>query len=144
VGKVTARATREVGAPPDRVREFLRDYRESRPRILTSNYTAYRVEQGGAGAGTVVGYHFSTGRRERDYRIRVEESDGGLIERDELSSFVASWRIAPAASGSAVTLEGSWDGAGGVGGIFEGLFAPMVLRKIYGEMLDKLAAAVPD
>jgi hypothetical protein len=142
VGKVTATATRDVAAPPDRVLEFLRDYRDSRPRILTDNYAAYRVEQGGNGGGTVIGYHFSTGRRERDYRLVVEESDGGLVERDELSSFVSAWTVAPAASGSAVTVEGSWDGAGGVGGIFEGLFAPMVLRKIYGQVLEKLAAAV--
>ena len=142
VGKVRATATRDVGAPPDRVLAFLRDYRDARPQILTDNYTAYRVEQGGKGGGTVIGYHFSTGRRERDYRLAVEEGDGGLVERDELSSFVSAWTVTPAASGSAVTVEGSWDGAGGVGGIFEGLFAPMVLRKIYGEVLDKLAAAV--
>ena len=48
---VTASATRAVDAPPERVLEFLRDYREARPRILTDNYTAYRVEQGGHGAG---------------------------------------------------------------------------------------------
>jgi len=143
MGKVVARATKQVGAPPERVLEFLRDYRASRPRILTSNYTAYRVEQGGEGAGTVIGYHFAAGGRERDYRLRVEESGGGLTERDELSSFVSEWTVVPAASGSgsAVTIESSWDGAGGVPGFFEGLFAPLGLRKIYGQVLDKLAGA---
>ncbi len=139
---VTASATRAVDAPPERVLEFLRDYREARPRILTDNYTAYRVEQGGHGAGTVIGYHFNSGRRERDYRMSVEEDGGGLSERDELSSFVSRWTVALDGRGSRVTLESSWRGAGGIGGFFERTFAPKVLQRIYGEMLDKLAAAV--
>jgi carbon monoxide dehydrogenase subunit G len=138
---VTASATRAVEAPPERVLDFLRDYRE-RPRILTDNYTAYRVEQGGHGAGTVIGYHFNTGRRERDYRMAIEEDGGGLLERDQLSSFVSRWTVAPRDGGTEVTLEGSWNGAGGIGGVFERTFAPKVLQRIYGEMLDRLAAAV--
>jgi hypothetical protein len=140
---VTARATKAVDAPPERVLEFLRDYRDARPRILTGNYTAYRVEQGGHGAGTVIGYHFAAGGRERDYRLSVEEVGGGLFERDQLSTFVSHWTVAPDGSGSQVSLESSWQGAGGIGGVFERTFAPMGLRRIYGEMLDKLAAAVP-
>ena len=139
---VTARATRAVDASPDRVLAFLRDYREARPRILTDNYTHYRVESGGQGQGTVIGYHFAAGGRERDYRLSVEEDAGGLSERDQLSSFVSRWTIAPGESGSQVTLEATWDGAGGIGGVFERTFAPMGLRRIFGEMLDKLATAV--
>jgi hypothetical protein len=141
MAKVTARASKEVGAPPERVLAFLADY-QSRPRIFTGNYSAYRVEAGGEGAGTVIGYHFAAGGRERDYRLRVEEADGGLVERDELSSFVSRWTVTPAGSGSTVTIEGSWDGAGGIPGIFEALFAPLGLKRIYGEVLDKLAAAI--
>ncbi len=129
-------------AAPQEVLEFLRDYREARPRILTENYTAYRVEQGGHGAGTVVAYHFAAGGRERDYRLEVQESDGALSERDQLSSFVARWTVAPGADGSIVTLEATWNGASGIGGFFEGVFAPLGLRRIYGEILDRLAAAV--
>jgi len=139
---VTARATRAVDASPERVLEFLRDYREGRPRILTENYTAYRVEQGGHGAGTVIGYHFAAGGRERDYRLIAEEEGGELVERDQLSSFVNRWTLAPHGAGTEVTLESSWDGAGGIGGVFERTFAPMGLRRIYGQVLDKLADAV--
>lgn len=139
---VTARASRALDASPDRVLEFLRDYREARPRILTDNYTAYRVEQGGHGEGTVIGFHFAAGGRERDYRLSVEEDGGGLLERDQLSSFVSRWIVAPEGTGAQVTLESSWQGAGGVGGFFERTFAPMGLRRIYGQVLDKLAEAV--
>jgi Polyketide cyclase / dehydrase and lipid transport len=139
---VTARATKAVDAPPERVLEFLRDYRDGRPRILTDNYTAYRVEQGGHGAGTVIGYHFAAGGRERDYRLASEEEGGELVERDQLSSFVNRWTVAANGSGAEVTLESSWQGAGGIGGVFERTFAPMGLRRIYGQMLDRLAEAV--
>jgi Polyketide cyclase / dehydrase and lipid transport len=139
---VTAAATKALDAPPERILAFLRDYREARPKILTDNYSAYRVEQGGHGDGTVIGYHFAAGRRERDYRVSVEEDGAGLLERDQLSSFVSRWSVAPAGSGSEVTLEASWQGAGGVGGFFERTFAPMGLRRIFGEQLDKLAAEV--
>jgi hypothetical protein len=144
MAKVTARASRQLDAPPERVLEFLRDYRESRPKILTSNYSAYRVELGGYGQGTVIGYHFAAAGRERDYRLRAEDHDGVLEERDELSSFVSTWTVVPSSAdgGSSVSLEASWDGAGGIGGIFEGLFAPLGLRRIYSQMLDRLAAAL--
>jgi hypothetical protein len=142
MGRVTARASKPIGAPPDRVLELLRDYRAERQALLPDNYSAYRVEAGGKGSGTVFAYHFSAGGRERDYRLRVEESDGSLRERDELSSFISTWTVTPEAGGSKVTLEASWDGAGGVAGVFEGLFAPLGLRRIYAEILNRLAAAV--
>ena len=122
--------------------ELLRDYRDGRPRILTDNYSAYRVESGGSGDGTVIAYHFAAGGRERDYRLRVEESTGELRERDELSSFISTWTVAPSGAGSEVTIESSWEGAGGIGGFFERAFAPMGLRRIYGQMLERLAGVV--
>jgi carbon monoxide dehydrogenase subunit G len=139
MGTVTASATRAVDAPPERVLEFLRDYRGGRARILTDNYSAYRVESGGNGQGTVIGYHFAAGGRERDYRLAVEEDGAGLVERDQLSSFVSRWTVAPDGAGARVTLEASWQGAGGIGGMFERTFAPLGLRRIYGEVLDRLA-----
>ena len=145
MGRVTmlmAAATRSLGAPPDRVREFLRDYRDARPRILTSEYRNYRVEEGGVGEGTVVAYTFASPGRSHDFRVRVAESDEGLFERDDESSFVSNWTIDPTATGSSVTLEASWEGAGGIGGFFERLFAPMSLRRTYGHVLDNLAAAL--
>ena len=139
---VTASVTKSVDATPEQVLEFLRDYRDARPQILTDNFSAYRVEQGGRGKGTVIGYHFAAGGRERDYRLAVEEESEGLLERDQLSTFVSRWTVAPAGDGAQVTLESSWQGAGGIGGMFERTFAPMGLRRIYAHMLDKLAGAV--
>jgi hypothetical protein len=142
MSRVVARAGAPVPAAPDRVVEFLRDYRDSRERILTDNYTAYRVEQGGKGEGTVFAYHFTAGGRERDYRMHVHESPGAIQESDQLSSFVTTWKVEASPNGSQVTIESSWDGAGGIAGIFEGLFAPMGLRRIYGRVLEQLGDAL--
>ena len=88
------------------------------------------------------GFRVVSAGRGRDYRLRIEESDGSVRERDEFSSFVSVWRVTPDGAGSNVTVETSWTGAGGIGGIFERLFAPLGLRRIYGEVLDRLAASV--
>ncbi len=127
---------------PDQVLGFLRDYREGRERILTDNYSAYRVEQGGKGEGTVYAYHFAAGGRERDYRLHVQEREGALEEHDQMSSFVCTWTVVPASDGSTVTIEASWDGAGGIGGFFEQLFAPIGLRRIYARMLSRMQNAL--
>lgn len=140
MAQVTARASTTVEAPPEEVLERLRDLR-ARPQILTDNYSSFRVEAGGNGTGTIFAYHFAAGGRERDYRLRVEEAPGMLTERDELSSFVSTWTVEPLGPGtsSRVSLEGSWQGAGGIAGIFEGLFAPLGLRRIYAQVLANLA-----
>ncbi len=136
-----AAATNPVAAPPAQVRAFLRDYRTARPRILTDSYRDYRVEEGGEGEGTVFSYTFvAPGRSPRGFRLRVEESDDTLYERDQSSTFVSNWTVDETATGSSVTLEASWEGAGGIGGFFERLFAPMSLRRTYAQVLEKLAA----
>jgi Polyketide cyclase / dehydrase and lipid transport len=78
--------------------------------------------------------------------MRVEESaeDGLLVERDTQSSLVTTWTLTPAESGerTLVSLASRWEGAGGIGGVFERLFAPRALRRIYNEMLRRLSEAV--
>jgi hypothetical protein len=137
MAQVAASATRSVSAPPERVLGLLRDY-GARASILPGQYSDVRVEEG----GSVLAYHFASGGRERDFRLRPEESPTGLIERDQLTSFVQSWTLSETATGSMVTVEAMWEGSGGIGGFFERLFAPLGLRRIYGEMLDRLAAAL--
>ena len=136
--RVVAKETVQLTASPEAVLEFLRDYRESRQRILTSNWTAYRVEQGGKGEGTIYAYHFTAGGRERDYRLHVSERAGRLEEQDQGSTFVSTWSVEPSPGGSTVTIESSWEGATGIGGFFEGRFAPRGLRRIYAQVLAAL------
>jgi Polyketide cyclase / dehydrase and lipid transport len=124
MGKVKASASAQLEAAPDRVLAFVRDYRDSRPRIVTDNYSAYRVEQGGKGDGTVYAYHFAAGGRERDYRLHVHEQGSRLEEADQMSSFRSVWSVDPAPGGSRVTVESTWDGAGGARGCSRGSSRP--------------------
>src|SRR5919199_6003610 len=123
MSQVVSHAERLISASPQRVRAFLADYRNNRPRILPPEYFEdYRVEQGGDGAGTVISYRLRAGGRERPYRMRVEEPDAGglLVERDTESSLVTTWTLTPAAGGerTLVSLSSRWGGAGGIGGFF--------------------------
>src|ERR687885_570924 len=147
MGQIVAETEHLVEADPRRVRAFLTDYRNNRPRILPpEHFRDYRVEQGGDGAGTVISYRLRAGGRERPYRMRVEEpAEGGLLlERDTESSMVTTWTLTPAEGGqrTLVRLTSRWEGAGGIGGLFERLFAPRALRRIYDEVLQRLSEAV--
>jgi uncharacterized protein YndB with AHSA1/START domain len=137
---------RVIAADPKRVYAFLADYRDKRPQILPVNFLDYTVEQGGRGAGTVIRYRLRAARRERPYQMRVEEPEKGRVlrERDANSSLVTTWTLTSTEDGrqTRVTLASEWEGAQGIGGFFERTFAPSGLRRIYADMLDKLALAV--
>jgi len=144
VATIRVEAQREVSAPPWAVFDVLRDY-HNRPRILPSNYSGFTVQEGGQGSGTVATYRLKVGPRERGYRIRVAEEPAQLrlIERDTQSSMATTWSVASGGNGgSRVSILTEWRGAGGVGGFFEARFAPAGLRRVYADMLERLAGAV--
>jgi hypothetical protein len=132
MGTVTATATKTVSASPEEVINFLTTL-GSRPKILTGNYSQVTVQPDG-----VLAYHFAAANRERDYRLKSHLTGNTITEQDELSSFVNTWQVSPSGTGASVTLTAKWQGAGGIGGFFEGRFAPLGLKRIYGEILDNL------
>ncbi|SFQ41524.1 Polyketide cyclase / dehydrase and lipid transport [Amycolatopsis arida] len=141
MGKVTATAERTIDAPVERVRALVADYVDSRPKILTEHYRDYAVEEGGRGAGTVARWTLqATSKRVRNVRATVREPEPGtLVEDDANSSMVTTWTVRDAGAGSAVRIETTWDGAGGIGGFFERIFAPAGLRRIHEGVLANLA-----
>ena len=84
----------------------------------------------------------TAGGRTRDYRMKVAEPEPGrvLTESDMDSSAVTTFTVSPQGGASLVRISTAWDGAGGVGGLFERLFAPRVLRAIYADELRRLDA----
>jgi hypothetical protein len=88
----------------------------------------------------VTRFRFTAGRRSRDYRMTVAEPEPGrvLTESDANSSLVTTFTVTPQAGGSNVRISSAWEGAGGVGGVFERLFAPRVLRGVYADELARL------
>ena len=146
MSRIHVEAERMIDAKPQDVYAFITDYRDKRPRILPPNYIDYTVVKGGRGSGTVIRYRFHAARRERPYEMEAEEPSKGrvLLERDTTSSLVTTWTVTPTASKNqtrvAITTE--WQGGRGVGGFFERTFAPMGLRRVYKDMLDRLEQAV--
>ena len=141
MGQVVATAERVVRAPVDRVRSALADYEGTRPRVLPEQFSAYRVESGGQGAGTRVAWRFAgTSKRVRDQLIEVGQPDPDtLVETDTRSSMVTTWTLHPADAGlTTVRVRTTWNGAGGIGGFFERTFAPKGLRRVYEELLGRL------
>ena len=145
MSEVVATTERQLPAPADRVRAALADYAGVRPRILPEQFSDYRVEAGGTGAGTRARWRFAaTSKRVRDQDVEVSEPDGTtLVETDRNSSMVTRWTVRPGADGgSTVTVRTTWNGAGGIGGFFERTFAPKGLQRVYGTMLDRLEREV--
>ncbi|MGH3312902.1 MAG: SRPBCC family protein [Streptomyces sp.] len=144
MAQVEATTQREIAATPEAVVGALADYRGTRPKLLTEHFSEYEVREGGHGAGTVVHWKLqATSKRVRDCLFEVAApADGELRESDRNSSMVTTWRVVPGAAegASRVTVSTVWNGAGGVGGFFERIFAPKGLTRIYDEMLGKLAA----
>jgi hypothetical protein len=143
MGQVSASSTILIDAEPETVLAAVADYQAVRPKILSPHYSDYRVLEGGQGAGTVATWKLqATKSRARDVKANVDVAGHTVIEKDANSTMVTNWIVAPAGSGSSVTVKTSWQGAGGIGGFFEKTFAPLGLRKIQGEVLENLKKEV--
>jgi uncharacterized protein YndB with AHSA1/START domain len=140
MSELSVTAERVVGAPAERTYRYIADFRTHHPRFLPPAFSDFHVEQGGVGAGTVYSYRLTAGGRVRTYRMRAEEPERGrvLTESDTGSSLVTTWTVTPEGQGCRVRIQTRWQGAGGVGGLFERLFAPRVLRGIYVDELERL------
>jgi hypothetical protein len=82
----------------------------------------------------------TAGGRTREYRMLITEPAPGrtLVETDTGSSLVTTFSVSPQDGKSLVRISSSWDGAGGIGGFFERILAPRMLRKIFLDELGRL------
>ncbi len=116
--------------------------RDHHPHFLPPASSDFQVESGGVGAGTVTRFKITAGGRTREHRMQVAGPEPGrvLIESDMDSSAVTTFTVSPRGGASLVQISTAWDGAGGIGGLFERMFAPRVLRAIYTDELRRLDA----
>ena len=131
-----------VDAPAETVYRYIADMREHHPHFLPPAFSDFQVESGGVGAGTVTRFKLTAGGRTREYRTKAAEPEPGrvLTESDTGSSSVTTFMVSPQGAASLVRISTTWDGAGGIGGLFERMFAPRVLRAIYADELKRLDA----
>jgi len=142
MARIEVSAEGAVGAPAEAVYRYIADMREHHPHFLPPAFSDFQVESGGVGAGTVTRFKLTAGGRTREYRTKVAEPEPGriLTESDTGSSSVTTFTVSPQGAASRVRISTSWDGAGGIGGLFERMFAPRVLRGIYEDELKRLDA----
>lgn len=145
MGTIHVSAERTVEAPPETVYGYIADHRTHHPHFLPPAFSDFEVESGGVGAGTVTRFKVTAGGRTREYRMRAAEPEPGQVmtESDSNSSLVTTWTVlqdGASAERSLVQISTTWEGAGGVGGLFERMFAPRVMRGIYADELERLNA----
>ena len=142
MAKIVVSAERTVEAPADAVYHYVADMRDHHPRYLPPAFSDFHVESGGTGAGTITRFKVTAGGRTREYQMRVDEPEPGrvLTESDTSSSLVTTTTVTPHDGSSRVTISTSWNGAGGIGGFFERMFAPRAMRAIYTDELERLNA----
>lgn len=140
---ITVSAERAIDAPATTVYGFIADMREHHPRFLPPAFSDFQVESGGVGAGTITRFTVTAGGRSRQYRMVVTEPEPGRVmtESDATSSMVTTTTVTPRGDNtSLVRISTTWAGAGGIGGFFERIFAPRVMRGIYADELERLNA----
>ena len=140
MGEIRVAKEGAVGAPADVVYGLIADHHEHHPRFLPPAFSDFVVEEGGVGDGTVTRFKVTAGGRSRGYHMRVAEPEPGRVmtESDLDSSLVTTWTVTPAGDSSRVRIETTWEGAGGIGGFFERLFAPRVMERLYADELERL------
>ena len=142
MARILISAERTVQAPAETVYGYIADMREHHPRFLPPAFSDFRVESGGVGAGTVTRFKMTAGGRTREYQMKVAEPEPGrvLTESDTNSTAVTTFTVSPQGGTSRVQISTAWDGAHGIGGFFERMFAPRVMRAIYMDELNRLDA----
>jgi uncharacterized protein YndB with AHSA1/START domain len=141
MGTLVASAERQVGAPADDVYRYIADHREHHPHFLPPAFSDFEVVSGGVGTGTVTRFKLTVGGRTRQFRMTVAEPEPGRVmtETDSESTLVTTWTVTPRDNGtSTVRISTTWQGADGIGGFFERLFAPPAVRRLYADELTRL------
>jgi hypothetical protein len=146
VGVISVSAEHKVSAPAPTVYGYIADYRVHHPKFLPPAFSGWEVESGGVGAGTIVRFALTAGGRTRQNRQEIAEPEPGrvLTESDTGSSSVTTFTVTPDGDYCTVQITCRWNGAGGVGGFFERLFAPPTLRRILADELTRLDAYAKD
>jgi hypothetical protein len=137
---ISVSAQERISAPADTVYRYIADHHDHHPHFLPPAFSDFEVVSGGVGAGTVTTFKVTAGGRTREYRMRVDEPEPGrvLTESDTGSSLVTTTTVSPRGGASLVQISTAWDGAGGIGGVFERMFAPRVMQAIYADGLERL------
>jgi hypothetical protein len=136
-----------IEANPADVYAVLADYRDSHPAILPKPYfSKLEVCQGGQGAGTVVEVYMDVYGRKQVFRQVISEPEPGrrLVESDDAKGVTTTFTVDPinGSHQSFVTITTTSRTSPGFQGLLERFFLPVILRRIYRQLLGMLAEYV--
>ena len=144
MAKLFTAADAHIEAPADVVLAILRDFDGHHRRILPPAFSDFEVVHDQLGDGTMTQFKLTLGGRTTEGRTLARETDPGVIREQVLGrDMVTEFRVEPEDAGSRVSIATQWTPAGGIGGLLERFFAPGMLRKVYVEELELLAAYAP-
>jgi polyketide cyclase/dehydrase/lipid transport protein len=132
-----------IPAPPDRVYRIIADYANEHPHIVSQKvFRNLRVEAGGYGAGTRIRFEMYLLGRTFRLRAAVTEPEPGrvLVETDLDRDTVTTFTVDPEASRSARVTIHTRMTVRGLAGFIQRWLVPRLLRPLYREELQKLAA----
>jgi hypothetical protein len=128
------------------VYDLLADYRVGHPSILPRKYfTRLEVEQGGAGAGTVIRVTMRVLGSSHTFRAAVTEPEPGrvLVETDLATGLVTTFTVEPKGPAECeLTFTTTLPQRPGVQGVVERFVSRRLLPKVYREELALVAKAV--
>jgi uncharacterized protein YndB with AHSA1/START domain len=139
---VAASAERTIDAPVVHVYQYLADM-HVHARLLPRPFYDFQVEEGGVGAGSVVGFKINFAGGVRQLRMQVSEPEPGrtVVQTDTSGSgLVITFTVTPQREQALVNITSSFNGETGVAGFVERIIAPRRLHRVYTEELARLNA----
>ena len=140
MGQIQITVERSIAAPAADVYRYIADYRNHHPRFLPPAFTAFQVEQGGMGEGTIISYSVKAGGCTRAFHQQVTEPTPGsvLVESGTQSSEATTFTVSAEGAVSRVRIETRFADSGGVQGAVERLLAPRFLKPLFADELERL------
>ena len=143
-------ARHQVGAsalievPAAKVYGIIADYHNGHSHILPKQYfVSLTVEQGGVGAGTVIHFKMKMMGEVQTFRATITEPEPGrLLTETTDRGAVTRFRVEPREDGqhAFVTISTETEIPNGLMGKFQGWLTTRLLRPIYVQELEQLAA----
>ena len=133
-----------IPARRERVYSLLANYHDGHARILPKQFSNLVVEQGGMGAGTIIGFQVSLLGRKQNFRAAITEPEPGRVLVETYldgSGIVTTFTISPghAPADSNVTISTVLPVRAGLLGIMERKLSTLLLRPMYLRELQNLA-----
>ena len=139
--KTQVAASAIINVSARQVYTIIADYHNGHPHILPSQYFSdLRVEQGGIGAGTIIGFQMRVLGRTQAFRAAITEPEPGrvLVETNLPSGAVTTFTVDSRSGGRRAQVTIATELA--APNWLEGLFTKMLLQRIYVQELKLLAA----